>query len=110
VLYLWDRLYGLGRGHGVADDFIFGLYFSGETRRGHCGLGWWGWISFNKVHENAVFPIYQSSKHLIYESSPYGLVHLSVGLGIDFLEQETLERIVTYEEVIDEDDADNERA
>jgi hypothetical protein len=47
---------------------------------------------------------------MIYESSPYGLVHLSVDLGIDFLEQETLERIVTYEEVIDQDDADNERA
>ena len=35
-------------------DFIFGLYY--------CGLGWWGWISFNEVHENAVFPICQSSK------------------------------------------------
>jgi hypothetical protein len=91
-------------------SFLGFILTSGKTRRRHCGLGWWGWISFNEVHENAVFPICQSSKHLIYESSPYGLVHLSVDLGIDFLEQETLERIVRYKEVIDEDDADNERA
>lgn len=47
---------------------------------------------------------------MIYEPSPFALVHLGVGLAIDLLEQETFKDIETYEEVIDEDDADNERA
>tara|TARA_R110002060_G_scaffold74697_2_gene84077 strand:+ start:97 stop:489 length:393 start_codon:yes stop_codon:yes gene_type:complete len=47
---------------------------------------------------------------VIYEPSPCGLVHLGVGLAIDLLEQETFKDIETYEEKINEDDADNERA
>jgi hypothetical protein len=76
-------------------SFLGCILTRGETRHRHCSLGWWGWISFSEVHENVVFPICQSPKHLIYESSPYGIIHLSVDLAIDFLEQETLERIVT---------------
>lgn len=47
---------------------------------------------------------------VIYEPSPCGLVHLGVGLAIDLLEQETFKDIETHEEIINEDDADNERA
>ena len=46
---------------------------------------------------------------VIYEPSPCGVVHLSVDLAIDLSEQEALDDIVTYEEVIGDDDAANQR-
>lgn len=47
---------------------------------------------------------------VIYEPSPCHIVHLGADLAIDFSEQEALDDIVTYEEVIDEDNANNQRA
>jgi len=47
---------------------------------------------------------------VIYEPSPFRLIHLAVDLAIGLWEEETFKEIETDEEVIDEDDANNERA
>lgn len=47
---------------------------------------------------------------MIQKSSPGIVIHLRIDLSIYLLQQEALENVESYQEVVDENDTDNERA